>query len=235
MTTTSNNIALNNLVSKVAEQYATRKTEFLNGLNAINSNTEILAIWMYRNLMTKTYLHKPCMSVKDLKAYIIKRYEAKQNKAMFEYISNIDIISKSGDLIEVKINIEWKRSAIWGSNPTAEMWYSYRDAKGNYNSEYFKSRSIGGCGYDKTSTTVAECLAQCTPLLKALYEFKELNGVDAKNHDLFGYGSGYGILPQIEGGVGVNCYNTIFNKIGFEFKQIASGNSFDVFTISKAN
>jgi hypothetical protein len=53
------------------------------------------------------------------------------------------------------------------------------------------------------------------------------------NRELFGYGSGYGILPNFEGGVGVSCYDRIFNAIGYEFKTVSSGKTFDVYRISK--
>jgi hypothetical protein len=65
-----------------------------------------------------------------------------------------------------------------------------------------------------------------------LYTEKEKN-VTAKNHEILGYGSGYGILPSIEGGVGVSCYPTIFKNVGFEFKTTASGKSFDAYSIEK--
>lgn len=55
-----------------------------------------------------------------------------------------------------------------------------------------------------------------------------------KNHKIFGYGSGYGILPQLEGGVGVSCYPDIFKTVGLKFETIASGSNFDVFKITKA-
>jgi len=124
---------------------------------------------------------------------------------------------------------------MWGSNPNAECWYSFTNNEGNYHSGYVTSGSIGGCGYDKQSTAVANCLNQINEILKPLYDLKnnQLEPTEKNNHEIFGYGSGYGILPTIEGGVGVSCYNAIFNKIGFEFKCTASGKNFDVYTISK--
>lgn len=133
-------------------------------------------------------------------------------------------------MTSVKISVEWKRSAMWGSNPNAECWASFINKDGNRDSVYIQSGSIGGCGYDKLSTAVAKCLSQVDAVLKPLYELKNEN-IDAKNNDLIGYGAGYGILPYIEGGVGVSCYDRIFKKIGFDFKQVASGKTFDVFTI----
>jgi len=94
------------------------------------------------------------------------------------------------------------------------------------------SGSIGGCGYDKLSTAVAECLNQVNAVLRPLYLMKDKH-TGKKNHEYLGYGSGYGILPNFEGGVGVSCYPRIFENVGYEFKTIASGKTFDVFTITK--
>ena len=121
---------------------------------------------------------------------------------------------------------------MWGSNPSADCVYSYRDANGDLRSNRVLSGSIGGCGYDKQSEAVARCLNQINEILKLLYTIKNDN-IGENNRDLFGYGSGYGITPSIEGGVGVSCYPYIFEKLGYEFKTIASGNTFDVYTITK--
>ncbi len=94
------------------------------------------------------------------------------------------------------------------------------------------SGSIDGYGYDKQSTAVANCLNQIDEILKMLYTIKNDN-IDKENRDLLGYGSGYGLTPSIEGGVGVSCYPYIFSKLGYEFKTIASGKTFDVYTITK--
>jgi hypothetical protein len=79
---------------------------------------------------------------------------------------------------------------------------------------------------------VANCLNQIDEILKLLYTIKNDN-LDKDNRDIFGYGSGYGITPSIEGGVGVSCYPRIFEKLGYEFKTITSGKTFDVYTITK--
>lgn len=136
--------------------------------------------------------------------------------------------------------MEWKRSRMWGSNPSAECWYSFKDAAGQYNSGYCVSGSIGGGGYDKGSTAVANVLNQINEVLKPLYAKKDkhIKGIapnrqNEAHRDLFGYGSGYGILPSIEGGVGVSCYPKIFESIGYKFSTQASGKTFDVYTITK--
>ena len=53
------------------------------------------------------------------------------------------------------------------------------------------------------------------------------------NHNIFGYGSGYGCLPSFEGGCGVSVYKDIFKTINLDFKSVAGGKNFDVFTVTK--
>ena len=91
--------------------------------------------------------------------------------------------------------------------------------------EKIEGQYTGGWGYDKLSSAISEVLNEYLPLKELLYNYKEKylfenKLLQANNHEIFGYGSGYGILPYFEGGVGVNSYYKIFNTIGLELKQI---------------
>ena len=91
--------------------------------------------------------------------------------------------------------------------------------------EKIEGKYTGGWGYDKLSSAISEVLNEYLPLKELLYNYKEKYLFENKltqvnNRDIFGYGSGYGILPYFEGGVGVTSYYKIFNTIGLEFKQI---------------
>lgn len=223
---------LPNITNALNKEFLARLSDFNNQLGECATIAEVLSAWRFRNLLTKTTQSKQWASVEELKDYVTKRHVKQQEKSLAERFSKIQSIMNGGELLDVKIQVEWKRSAIWGSNPSAELWIGFKNSTDNYDSDYFTSRSIGGCGYDKGCTAVAEVLNQCAPLLKAMYLLKEAN-IEVNNRELFGYGSGYGLLPYFEGGVGVNCFNRIFEKIGFEFKSIASGKTFDVYEVNK--
>jgi len=179
----------------------------------------------------KSYLPKgkdlSILSPGDAKDYLVKRIEKAKAKSLEKKIVEVNRIMSAGELVSVKINVEWKKSRTWGANPIGQAWCQ----EGN-TSKHFKSGSIGGCGYDKLSTAVAKCLNQMDAVLKVLYLKREYN-IDASLRELFGYGSGYGILPYIEGGVGVSCYPRIFESVGYKFETVASGDSFDAFKINK--
>lgn len=71
-------------------------------------------------------------------------------------------------------------------------------------------------------------------IMRALYELKEKHPT-APHRDLFGYGSGYGILPYFEGGVGVSCFESILNKCGYTLTACNSGKMFDYYQFTKKN
>ena len=95
------------------------------------------------------------------------------------------------------------------------------------------SSRVGGCGYDKESTATSEALNQFNAILKLMYAKKNDN-IDMNNHELFGYGSGYGILPSFEGGVGVSTMRNICESIGIKWNDVAHGKNYDVYSITKA-
>lgn len=223
---------MTNLIKAVETQEKNRLTDFINAINELSS-LEQLNTWQYNDLLPKGK-KVDNFSFNALKGYLIMRKEKATYKEIERKVKKINTIANSGTLLSVKISIEWKRSQMWGSNPKAGCWATFINKDGQHDSTYVQSRSIGGCGYDKQSTAVADCLNQINEVLKPLYLIKDANITDDNsNHRLLGYGAGYGLLPSIEGGVGVSCYNSIFNKIGFEFKTIASGKTFDVYTITK--
>ena len=223
-------LKMKNLIKAIETEQKTRINDFI---FAINQLTELkqLDTWQYNDLLPKGKNVKS-FTFEALKAYLIDRKQKSIYKAIEREVSKVKAIENAGTLLEVKISIEWKRSQMWGSNPKAECWATFKDKDGNTNSNYVVSGSIGGCGYDKQSTAVAECLNQINAVLKPLYSVKN-KSIDSKNHELLGYGAGYGILPSIEGGVGVSCYPRIFEKIGFKFNTVASGKNYDVYTITK--
>lgn len=229
---------MKNLIKAIETEQKNRLNEFIFAINQIPSDDTFdikgLQTWQYKELLPKGK-DVSNYSFNALKGYLISRKQKTIYKAIEREVNKIKTVFNAGTLLDVKITMEWKRSRMWGSNPSAECWYSYKDAAGQYQSGYCVSGSIGGCGYDKGSTAVAMCLNQINEVLKPLYIAKnKVMPTDKQNRDIFGYGSGSSILPHIEGGVGVSCYPHIFESIGYKFSTQASGKSFDVYTITKA-
>ena len=88
-----------------------------------------------------------------------------------------------------------------------------------------EGKYTGGWGYDKLSTALAEVLNQYQPLMKAMYEYIddkmfEEGSLTINNHKVLGYGSGYGILPYFESGVGVESFYKIFDNLELKLTQV---------------
>lgn len=215
---------MRNLAKQLKNEVLTRKAEKLNYINEIETNEAKKLNWYLLELLPANKKKHVFANVEECKEYLKKRLELHFDKKLKSLLSELDFNQNLQPINELIINVEWKKNNTWGSNPTATARV--------LNVGFISSGSISGCGYDKQSTAVARILNEVPQFKKLLFELKNKNA-DKKNHEVFGYGSGYGILPSFEGGVGVSCYNSIFNKIGYKFETVTSSKNFDVFKISK--
>lgn len=137
---------------------------------------------------------------------------------------------------EIIFTIEWKHSRTWGANPALTCAVRFQD--GSYEESPIYRASW--CGYDKTSTVVAEAfntylkykLWQKTPaqLIRKDHNWQKENGApygirhyEADPAGRHGEGRSY------EGGIGISCYPAIGQYIGGKFETVSTGKSFDVF------
>lgn len=217
------------IIKAIKNQWNERLNSFITDINKVRK-IEDLNKWIYNDLLPKGKVLQG--TLKERKEYLIGRKTKEVEKKISRDIVNIEQIFGAGELISVKIQLEWVRNRTWGNCPKGEAWILFKNANGDQDSKYITCSSVTGCGYDKQSTTVANLLNQVNEVLKPLYVAKEKKPT-ANNHELLGYGSGYGIEPRLEGGVGVNCFPRIFDKVGFKFETVASGSNFDVYTITK--
>lgn len=160
--------------------------------------------------------------------FLVKQEEKHLTKYYLKKIDQLNAISNNKQNIEeITISVEWKKSRTWGANPTATVRVTYSDKSTN-----MYTGTASGCGYDKESAAISVALNQSNALLKLLCNVKDKDA-NKTNHEVLGYGSGYGFIPTFEGGVGVSCYYDIFEKIGFKLVHISSGKTFDVYRASK--
>jgi hypothetical protein len=168
---------------------------------------------------------------------LIKKIHNDHDKMLNEGMSRINAVVGARDKLPnpLIITVEWKKSRMWGSNPSATTNYGV------------SSSSIGGCGYDKHSTATAEVLNQCPEILKKLYLKEEerlqqlaistLSDEDKEKYlsrrSFIGYGSGYGVIPSFSGGVGVGCHQRICEGLGFVWSNITSTNTVDVHMVGE--
>jgi len=217
---------MKNLAKQLENEVLTRRDEKLASIRKIETNEAKKLDWYLLELLPANKKNHVFANVQECKKYLIDRLEKLTLKKLQKTFSYLDFNENLPQIESLTITVEWKRSQMWGINPTAEAYVSGLGM--------VSSGSISGCGYDKQSTAVANVLNQVPQFLKLMYKLKNKNS-KLKNNDIFGYGSGYGILPSFEGGVGVNCYNKIFNSIGYEFTTVSSGKNFDVYKVTKIN
>jgi hypothetical protein len=165
---------------------------------------------------------------KDAKVKLTRLIRQRKDKELIKRLGEISAIEASGELPnDLIVTIEWKPSRMWRSNPRSHTNYG------------FDGSSIGGCGYDKRSTALAEALNATSQIMKALYTAKDkalATATETNQNDInrkyLGYGSGYGVIPHFEGGVGVESHLSILRTIGFNANWIVDTANTDVFRIS---
>lgn len=119
------------------------------------------------------------------------------------------------------LTIEWKRSRAWGSNPHLTAQVEYHSGHRNTG-----TCTASGCGYCKESTVIAEAF---NTFLK--YKLHEIKPTDQKKSPYGIRFSEYRGFPNhyFEGGIGTNCYESISDFIGGEFRKITGTGTVDVF------
>lgn len=156
------------------------------------------------------------IDMEKFKKCAITKMEKELKKSLDKKLKEIEEIENNHKMFDnLYIQISSKKTNL-GYQFKATLSDTTEKIEGSY---------TGGWGYDKLSSAISEVLNEYLPLKELLYNYKEKylfenKLLQADNRKIFGYGSGYGILPYFEGGVGVSSYYKIFNSIGLEFKQI---------------
>lgn len=181
-------------------------------------------LWYYREKLTKRQKEKLTKNEQKeiIRNNIIKEYNARLNKDL----KRIDTIENANNnILSITINIDWVKNRTWGYNPHATIYTN--------NGDMTEGRA-SGCGYDKESAAIAEALNKNNDILKLLYtaKNKKMTSKKTNNHDILGYGSGHGVLPYFEGGVGVSSLLSIFRKLGYTITEHHTDKN-DFYTISK--
>ena len=187
---------------------------------------KLLEAWFIKERFTKKELkelysksYKQIIKINTKRVIDDYKKTAEKTKKQIEKIC----ISNVPDFINV--SVEWFKSRTWGANPQAEV---------RTGENYFISRKIGGCGYDKESTATAECFNRDLSILKvaliSLYRCE-----NSKKY----LGSGYGAKIDIWGvsfscGVGFNCHRSIIecSKL-YRLTASNSGKMFNTYNFSK--
>ena len=185
--------------------------------NEVNNLSELNLNWQLEELLSKGKKAKDFKDVESLKPYLLKRIEKIQAKKLQDKKAYFEAIENAPDFRSLKLTIEWKRSQTWGLNPTAtlEVW----------NEQGFERvyvAKVSGCGYCKESAVMSDVFNQSLSLKKML--------LNASNENKTAYGMRGEKFSG--GGVGVSSLQNAFSVCGFELKRVASGKSFNAYSIN---
>lgn len=198
-----------NIFNKYKQNAENARASFLARFDQVQNITELLENNYYREFLTAKQYEKAkteLLSLEEVQALIIKKYDKKQEKEMEEKIRDFEAIANAEPIHEIELKVEWKRNKTWGLNPSCECW-----ANG------YTTGKASGCVYDRLSAATAEAMNKNISILKLLYDKYEQileTNPTATLRDSLGYGSGY-IRPYFEGGVGFSSHQQIFEGLGF--------------------
>ena len=144
---------------------------------------------------------------KRLKGYLKKLPSNEQ-----AWLDRVERADKGGRVVEIHVSVDWKKSRTWGHNPTAEVWLLYEGDVWGGGTAYAKSRSVGGCGYDKRSTAVSEALAKLDNDAKAALDRLVFEGGEEVWKE---YVFSKSPVPHFSfGGKGISTFTGLFPYIG---------------------
>lgn len=213
-----------NIQQKAREDIKKRFKEAAERLNAATAD-DIQKSWYYQEFLTAKQNEK---LLDEQKKIIFKKLQKQSDKEILELAKKLEEVAAAPEFLGAVVMVEWKRSAVWGKNPTATA--KIKTANGT---TVFNGSTVSGCGFDKLSEAIARALNASNAVKKVLYKkIEEALQKDpaASLYDVLGYGSGYE-LPLFEGGCGVSTFREIFKNCGFVFEEVASGSNFNVFEV----
>ena len=203
---------MNNLLNSLRLEGKKELEKVVKNIEAGNMNT----INFYITDLRKQQLKDGKITLEKVQQIAIKKASKeieKQTAKKIEKVKQIDSTIESMEDINIivqtkKTNLGYQHKAILATDTLR--------IEGKY---------TGGWGYDKLSTALAEVLNQYHPLMKLMYKYIddkmfEEGSLTINNHKVLGYGSGYGILPYFESGVGVSSFYKIFDNLGLKLTQV---------------
>ena len=185
---------------------------------------DILRGWRANYLLTPSTLAaiRELPSGDKLPEKIIEKITNKRkreiNREIEKRFARVHEVEEAEAPAAVSVVVEWRKNRTWGMNPRARV--AAERGVATYG-------SASGCGYDKQSAAIASAFNQNPEILKILYDHAEAGGTFPYGVDVW---TG---LPSFAGGCGVSCFYEIFEACGYTFREVASGEMFDVYEITR--
>ena len=203
---------MNNLLNSLRLQGKVELEKVVKNIEAGNMNT----INFYITDLRKQQLKDGKITLEKVQQIAIKKATKEVEKQTAKKMDQVKNIYATMENIEdINIIVQHKKT---------NLGYQYKATLATEKTR-IEGKYTGGWGYDKLSSAIAEVLNQYKPLMKLMYNYIddkmfEEGSLTINNHKVLGYGSGYGILPYFESGVGVSSFYTIFDNLGLKLTQV---------------
>lgn len=184
---------------------------------------EMVDSWYYKQYTTpKTWEALKGMDPDEIPAaWIIEKMKAKkariEGKRTAQRLEKIARAEAAAVAQSVDISVEWSRSRTWGWNPHATVRGWAR----------VTTDSASGCGYDKESAAIAGAMNANPEIMRILYDHAEKG--EAFPYSVITFAG----LPSFDGGCGVSCFRSVFEACGYEWREVASGKTYNAYTMTR--
>lgn len=211
-----------NLKNAINQHYNNTEKEFSDNLEKMTVGAA-LDSWYYRGRMTAAALkvaqgmEKGERLPEVVKNKMIARFHRENEKTKAAKLGKLEAAAAYNLPSFVSVSVEWKKSSVWGYNPTAAVCAEKRRTEGK----------ASGCGYDKGSAAIASALNVNPEIMRILYEYAEKGGKFPYSVHTFAG------LPSFDGGCGISCFGPVFDVCGYTWRNVASGKLYDAFTIER--
>lgn len=220
--TTETKTTFPNLTAAVNAHFDNAAQKFRDEIETIDCAT-VTGLWYWRERCTPAALKMIEESASHdsipeaAKRKMIARFERENEKSRAKYLAKLEKAAAAPEAEYIAINMEWRRNATWGMNPTVEISGERTRTTG----------SASGCGYDKASAATASAANTHSEILRILYTHAENGGTFP--YSVYTFAG----LPYFDGGCGMNCFEHVFEACGYRFRQTANGKHFDAYAITK--
>lgn len=211
-----------NIRKAIAEHEAETLEKFATEIKT-KTAADILESWYYKQYTTPATLRaiQEAEQGEPLAAVLIEKMTAKkareEKKNTQKRLEKIEAAEAAHLPENVNISVELTRSRVWGWNPhaTVRAWATVTED------------GASGCGYDKESAAIAGAMNANPEIMRILYDHAEAGeSFPYSVHTFAG-------LPSFDGGCGVSCFRSVFEACGYEWRQVASGRTFNAYTLHK--
>lgn len=209
-----------NLSAAVNAYYDNARAKFAGELETLTA-AAALDSWYYRDMMTPAAfkaaqaLDGAALLPDVVKQKMLSRFSRGNEKARAEKLEKLARAEAVALPRSVSVSVEWHKSYMWGYNPAAQVraWNTVTTG------------TASGCGYDKESAAIAGAMNSNPEIMRILYEHAENGGSFPYSVHTFAG------LPAFDGGCGVSCFRSVFDGCGYEWRDVAHGKSYDVYTL----